>query len=200
VHFVEPLGASAFSFPPRAVELAERYAQLENRLRDAIDAVTSVVCPDCAMPCCRVHYCRETARNPWYRFVNRVAGPFAIPADWSTRRDAFGLGPRGCGIRAGRYVFCYSFNCRRLLEALGKDGRQAFQELSDLLLAVNRLPRGRLLHELRCAEEMSAEDLESVSRALADACSRLQDLLPGRGPGDRTASPLTPQADGRLAS
>jgi hypothetical protein len=197
VNFAEPPSPSTVSFPHRAVAIAERYSRLESDLREAIDAVATTVCAACEAPCCRVHYCRETARNPWYRFVNQVAGRFRVPADWETRRDAFGLGPRGCDIRSGRYVFCYSFNCRRLLAAVETGEREGFQALSDLLLTVNRLPRGRLLHELRRADDLDAEDLGAVNRALRHARRRLQRLRRRVFLVDRTSQTHPLQANGR---
>ncbi len=181
------------SFPPEARGLARRYAGLEAGLRRAIDRVAAAACPACPSPCCRVHYCRETARNPWYRFVHEAAGGAPPPPDWETRRDAFGLGPRGCEIRAGRYAFCYSYNCPRLLGTLPDSRRGAFQELSDLLLAVNRLPGGRLLHELADSHPLRPGDLEALDRSVAAAAQRLQDLL-SRFPADPTPASATGQA------
>jgi len=197
LHSAEPPSPSPASFPPGASALAESYARLEDDLRGAIDGVTARVCPDCDAPCCRAHYCRETARNPWYRLVNWTGCHFPVPADWGARRDPFGLGPRGCAIRSGRYVFCYSFNCRRVLAALEETSREEFQELSDLLLAVNRLPRGRFLHEVRRSEELTAEDLQAMDRALVAVRLRLSRLRPKLHLADRTSPPQPPQADGR---
>jgi hypothetical protein len=162
----------------QATAAARSYARLEVEVRRAIETLTARVCPGCASLCCRVTYCREAALNPWYAFVNRTAGRFALPADWSTRRDPFGLGPSGCDIRAGRYVFCTSYTCRRLREALPAGGpREAFQELSDLLLPANRLPGGRLLHELRRPEDLGRDDVGSIATAVARASERLRSLV-----------------------
>jgi hypothetical protein len=146
-------------------------------MRAVIDSVAAAVCPSCRSTCCRHHYCRPTARNPWYAFVNRLAGTFEVPDGWERRRDAFGLGSGGCRIRAGRYVFCYSYNCPRLLAALpGEPSRRAFEELSDLLLPSNRLPDGRLLHELRSGEQLTEEHLHHIETAAAAAARRLETL------------------------
>jgi len=176
VHSAARPSPSPVSFPPHAVAVAKGYAQLEGDLRAAIDAAAAGVCPTCQAPCCRAHYCRETARNPWYAFVNQVAGAFPVPPDWADRRDAFGLGPQGCAIRAGRYVFCYSYNCRRLLAAVTDGDRSAFQELSDALLAANRLPGGRFLHEMRRSDDLSTDDLQEVDRSVREARSRVRRL------------------------
>ncbi|MBI5018216.1 MAG: hypothetical protein HZB55_22350 [Deltaproteobacteria bacterium] len=149
-------------------------------MRAVIDSVAARVCPSCASPCCRYHYCRPTARNPWYAFVNHVAGTFEVPEDWERRRDAFGLGRGGCEIRAGRYVFCYSYNCPRMLAALpGDPARRAFEELSDLLLAANRLPEGRLLHELGPGDSLTSDHLRHIETATAAAARRLDPLTEG---------------------
>ncbi len=145
-------------------------------MRGCIDPVAGRVCPKCETPCCRVHYCRETARNPWYRFVGETAGGFAMPGDWLLRRDPFGLGDAGCSIRAGRYAFCYSYNCRRILESLPASARAVFQEVSDLLLAPNRLPGGRLLHEVRRPEELREQDLKCIAGEVTEALDRLPRL------------------------
>jgi hypothetical protein len=147
-----------------------------------------------------VHYCRETARNPWYAYVHRQAGLAAVPEDWRRRRTPFGLGPRGCEIRAGRYVFCYSYNCRRLLESLrGNGGREAFQQLSDLLLPVNRLPGGRLLHEPKTAGSLTAADLAHITTSVDLALARLTLLEPllVNAHDEPTAAPYTPQDSDR---
>lgn len=189
------------SFPPGADRVAEAYAALEGRLRRVIDRAASRVCPGCPSPCCRFWYCREVALNPWYAFVNRAAGSFRTPRDWSRRRDPFGLGAGGCAIRSGRYVFCYSYNCRRLLASLPSPAeRAAFEELSGLLLPVNRLPGGRLLSELRDPEDLSETDLGEMGRTLADAFRRLAELellLPGYV--DPTLPDQGPQGDPRSA-
>lgn len=163
----------------QARDVALRYAALERFVRRQIDRVAFVVCPRCGSPCCRSHYCRETGRNPWYRFVAETAGGFALPGDWAARRDPFGLGAGGCEIQAGRYVFCYSYNCPRLLSALPEAGRVPFQELSDLLLAANRLPGGRSLHEVRRLEELGTQDMEAIDREVQEALRRAE-VLTGR--------------------
>lgn len=141
-----------------------------------IDRVTREVCPTCPHPCCRGHYCRETIRNPWYALVRSEAAQPPFPPEYARRRDPFGLGSGGCEIRAGRYVFCYSFNCRRLLRSFASAQRvAAFQEISDLLLGVNRLPDGRLLHELRVAA-LDERALEHLTRALDNGWQRLAQL------------------------
>jgi hypothetical protein len=156
--------------------VARAYARLEALVRECIDPVAGRVCPTCPNPCCRGHYCRETARNPWYRFVGELAGGFEMPRDALLRRDPFGLGEAGCSIRAGRYAFCYSYNCRRILESLSCPARAAFQEVSDLLLAPNRLPGGRLLHEVRRCEEIGERDLLRIAREVTQALDRLPRL------------------------
>lgn len=162
---------------PAALRSARLYADLEGRMRAAIDRVAARVCPSCTSPCCRHPYCRATARNPWYAFVNSVAGEFVLPKEWERRKDPFGLGSGGCRIRAGRYIFCYSYNCPRLLAALpDEEARRAFQELSDLLLPANRLPDGRLLHELGSKDALTAEDIRHVERATAEALGRVEGL------------------------
>ncbi len=168
--------SSPDSFPPAARAVARAFARLEARVRDCIDPLAARVCPTCPNPCCRGHYCRETARNPWYRFVSELAGGFEMPRDWPLRRDPFGLGEGGCSIRAGRYVFCYSYNCRRILECLPSSARAAFQEVSDLLLGPNRLPGGRLLHEVRRRSEIGERDLRRIAREVAEALDRLPRL------------------------
>ncbi len=173
---------------------ARAYADLERALRDAIDPVTRRVCPQCPGSCCRAVYCRAAGRNPWYQWVRQVAAAGELAAGWERRRDPFGLGAGGCTVRAGRYVFCYSFNCRRLLEALpGSAARAAFQELSELLLPVNRLPGGRLLHELRRPEELTEADLRHLAGAVTVARSRLGEL-PSRFCTDGTPPGEGPQA------
>jgi len=153
-----------------ALRAARSYARLEAELRARIDRLTARVCPGCRSPCCRPVYCRKTFDNPWYRWVNRVCRPFVPPPEWRVTRQPFGLGPRDCEIRAGRYVFCYSFNCRRLLAALPEPGaRRAFQALSDLLLHPDRLPGGRRLHELGPGERLSRREVGAIDRALAEA-------------------------------
>jgi hypothetical protein len=153
------------------------YAELEERIRELIDSVAAEVCPACLSPCCRYHYCRPTARNPWYAFINEVAGSFAVPEEWERRRDPFGLGSGGCRIRAGRYVFCYSYNCPRLLAALpAGESRRAFVAVSELLLPANRLPGGRLLHELGEADGLTAKDLDHLASAVVDAGRQLEAL------------------------
>ncbi|MBE0618238.1 MAG: hypothetical protein IH608_09975 [Proteobacteria bacterium] len=182
------------SFPPGAKAIARAYASLEGGLRRVIDRVAAAACPRCASPCCRVHYCRETARNPWYRFVNETAGAFALPADWETRRDPFGLGARGCGIRAGRYAFCYSYNCPRLLATLQAHQRALFQELSDLALSVNRLPNGCLLHEIRTPKALGPAELAAIAMGIGEAGQRLADLENCLSARDPTPAPATRQA------
>lgn len=168
-------------------------------MRRLIDPVTAAVCPACPLPCCRFWYCREVARNPWSAFVNRVAGGFRVPGDWDRRRDPFGLGDAGCAVRAGRYVFCYSYNCRRILGALpSADAREAFREVSELLLPANRLPEGRLLSELGDPAALSAADLDAVARALTDAERRLAALARRLDPpGDPTVAVSDPQGGSR---
>lgn len=180
--------------------MAARYGALEGALRRVIDALGGTVCAPCPSPCCRVHYCRQTALNPWYRLVSRVAVGFRLPPDWEIRRDPFGLGPGGCEIRGGRYLFCYSYNCRRLLAALpGEEARQTWQEWSDLLLPVNRLPGGQFLHELRDPGALRSRDLSWMGARLDEAGERMKGLA---GRLARWVAPVPsrcgPHAEGRL--
>lgn len=176
-----------------------RYAELERRLRRTIDGLTRRVCPACPRPCCRAVYCRETLRTPWYAWVRRLAGGGPVPPDWARRRDPFGVGATGCELRAGRYVFCYSFNCRRLLSALpDADARRALQALSDALLPAHRLPGGRLLHEVRALAQLDREDLAHIETCLDAAAARLpgwERRLAGVLPPDRTPPAPGGQAD-----
>ena len=55
---------------------------------------------------------------------------------------------------------------------------EAFQELSDLLLPANRLPGGRLLHELSQGKSLSTADLRHILREIEQAARRLVELLP----------------------
>lgn len=191
---------SSSTFSPAWTELARRYAAVEERVRRSVEALTSRVCPRCPSPCCRACYCRESALNPWYSFVGTVAGRFRPPPDWRTRRHPFGLGAEGCEIRAGRYVFCSSYTCRRLREALPeKSRREAFQELSDLLLPANRLPGGLLLHELRDPAALDYRARRHLDEALAEARRRLPRLAAEAGllpEVDATARRRLPQATG----
>lgn len=171
-------------------------------MRRIIDRWTAAVCRGCPSPCCRFWYCREVARNPWSAFVNRAAGTFRVPDDWECRRDAFGLDGTGCAVRAGRYVFCYSYNCRRLLGALpSDDAREAFREVSELLLPANRLAGGRLLSELADPRDLSAADLDGIGRAVARASRRLAALERRLGRlFDPTVPVAAPQGDRRSVS
>ena len=99
-----------------------------------------------------------------------------MPRDALLRRDPFGLGEAGCSIRAGRYAFCYSYNCRRILEPLSSSARVAFREVSDLLLGPNRLPGGRLLHEVGRCSEIGERDLLHIAREVTEALDRLPRL------------------------
>ncbi|MHB8763842.1 MAG: hypothetical protein ACYDA8_05830 [Deferrisomatales bacterium] len=190
---------SAPYLPSSYRPVAVAYARLEARVRMSIDALGRRVCPGCPSPCCRVQYCRATARNPWYAFVAQAGGLPPLPADWAERRDPFGLAADGCWVRAGRYVFCYSYNCRRLLEALPAGApRRAFQDLSDLLLVPNRLPAGRLLHELGSPGALGLADVESIGRAVVEAEARLPRLEAALAAFiDPTPPPPGRQAHGR---
>ncbi len=148
-------------------------------MRVVIDRVGGRVCPGCGRLCCRGHYCRATALNPWYGFVHRSAGGPELPADAATRRDPFALGARGCELRAGRYVFCYSYNCPLIRSFVAERGvGDVFQELSDLLLPANRLPGGRLLHERTMGEVLTAADLRHILTEVERAARRLEQLRP----------------------
>ncbi len=172
--------------------MARRYARLEARLRDVIDPWARKACPECGRSCCRGAYCRATLRNPWYAFVRSEAGGAPLPA--AAGEDPFGLGPRGCEVRAGRYVYCYSYNCPRLLGVVPAGRRRAFQDASDLLRAVNRLPGGRLLHELRDPADLSPADLSAIGAACDRALERLARLAETVGSPDRTPPETAPQA------
>jgi hypothetical protein len=148
-------------------------------MRAVIDPVAGRVCPGCGRLCCRGHYCRVTAANPWYGLVHRVGGGAPLPADAATRRDPFALGPGGCELRAGRYTFCYSYNCPLIRTYTVERGvGDAFQEFSDLLLPANRLPGGRLLHELGAGGDLSLADLRHIRTAVAGAVRRAGQLRP----------------------
>ncbi len=189
------MASPEFPFLPRARPVARRYARLEARLRDVIDPWARVACPACGRSCCRVAYCRATLDNPWYAFVRGEAGGAPLPADAAERKDPFGLGPRGCAVRAGRYVYCYSYNCPRLLGVVPAGSRRrAFRDASDLLRVVNRLPGGRLLHELRDPADLSPRDLSAIDAACGRALERLARLAETVGSPNRTPQETASQA------
>jgi hypothetical protein len=129
--------------------------------------------------------------------VNRITGGYSPPPDWAQCREPFALGGSGCRLRAGRYVFCYSYNCpsiRQFVEGCGVASR--FQELSELLLAANRLPGGRLLHEVRRDGDVTHEDLQHIGREVDRSLGRLADLeLPLEAAIDRNATARGRQAE-----
>ncbi|HSH68591.1 MAG TPA: hypothetical protein VK997_01645 [Deferrisomatales bacterium] len=195
---VEETSTSPWWDSSEAVAAAGAYARLERQLRGVIDRVGRRVCPGCGRLCCRGYYCRATAVNPWYAFVHRSAGGAELPADAAIRRDPFALGARGCELRAGRYVFCYSYNCPLIRSFVGERGvGDVFQEVSDLLLAANRLPGGRLLHERAATDVLTAADLRHILAEVEGAARRLEQLRPYL---ERALDPNAPARDPQVGS
>ncbi len=157
--------------------VSRRYVALERAIRRAIDRVAAPVCSRCDRVCCRAAYCRNTLINPWYRYLfEHFQREKAIP--WERRNPPPGLGPTGCIILAGRYAYCYAYNCRVILASLEFDARgRAFQELSDLLknIGLNFFGR-RHLTDVRDWKEITLPRLERLNQKIEEGTKRFDAL------------------------
>jgi hypothetical protein len=114
------------------LQCGNRYVTLERRVRQAIDRIVFPICSSCNRICCRAAYCRETRRNPWYYFL--FTQFIKQDIDWEKTSAPPGLGRNGCEIRAGRYAYCYAYNCQAVLISLKTDQeRSYFKELSEII-------------------------------------------------------------------
>ena len=159
------------------MKTGERYVILEREIRSLIDTIVSPVCSVCSRVCCQASYCRETLRNTWYHFLfERFGNDGAIP--WSRRVPPPGLGQRGCVIRAGRYAYCYAYNCRAIREKLGTAERiNCFQQISDLLKDIGLNFYGkRHLTDLRSWNDITPERLEGLRKKIEEGTARYHKL------------------------
>jgi hypothetical protein len=121
------------------IETVAAYGRLEEEIRGRMTALCAPVCARCAMPCCRIHFCRESLESP---FLTSVRTRFAPDAQWDS---AVGwLTPHGCRLSAGRPPVCYEFLCRSL-EAHQPTPlhREALRLLSKLMAHAGASARGR---------------------------------------------------------
>ncbi len=157
-------------------EVSQRYVTLEKGVRAVIDRVVSPICSGCERVCCRPSYCRETLRNPWYHYLFETYG--AVKLEWERRDRPPGLGPTGCVIRAGRYAYCYAYNCRAVLSSLGSaEAREAFQGISDILkdVGLNFLGK-RHLTDLRDWKDVTSPRLLELDKKIEEGTGRFHEL------------------------
>jgi len=153
------------------------YVTLEREIRIAIDHVVGPVCAVCQRVCCKASYCQRTLRNPWYRFLFKTFNKKKGLA-WERREPPPGLGAKGCEIRAGRYAYCYSYNCRKVLSSLETDeARKTFQEISDILKNVGLNFMGkRHLTDVRDWQEITPERLRALNKKIEEGTKRFHEL------------------------
>jgi|GEM_PF-2110640 len=157
--------------------VAGDYVNLEREIRMVIDRVVGPVCSKCRRICCKASYCQRTQRNPWYRFLFETFHEEKGIA-WGRREPPPGLGPNGCEIRAGRYAYCYAYNCRDVLSSLESDeAREIFQEISDILknIGLNFLGK-RHLTDVKDWREITPERLRALSKKIEEGTKRFYRL------------------------
>jgi len=172
-------------------KVSERYVKLEKAIRGVIDRVVSPVCSSCTKICCKASYCRRTLRNPWYLFLIERYGD-GTEIEWERSYPPPGLGPNGCMIRAGRYAYCYAYNCRVILKSLGsEEARRYFKEISDLLKNAGLNFAGhKHLTDVRDWREITLPRLEMLDEKIEEGTKRFLKLCsllfigePGELPG-----------------
>ncbi len=158
-------------------EVSAHYVRLEKEIRQVIDQIVSPLCSTCSRVCCKASYCRRTLTHPWYRFLFERYGD-GVKIAWERREPPPGLGPKGCVIRAGRYAYCYVYNCRAILESLGSEERKnAFQELSDLLKDIGLNFAGkRHLTDVRSWKEITLPRLEKLDKKIEEGTKHFNEL------------------------
>ena len=158
-------------------ECGHRYVALERRVRQAIDRVVSPVCSSCIRVCCKAAYCRETPKNPWYYFLfTQFSGGKDI--DWKKADPPPGLGRNGCEIRAGRYAYCYAYNCRAVLMSLKTDQeRNYFRKLSEILKDIGlNFADKRHLTDIRNWDDITLARLLSLNERIKEGETRFAEL------------------------
>ena len=159
------------------METAERYIALEREIRFVVDTIVAPVCSVCTRVCCQASYCRETLRNPWYRFLFEYFGNGqGVP--WDRQNPPPGLGSEGCVIRSGRYAYCYAYNCRAICKSLGSTERiECFQQISDLLKDIGlHFAEKRHLTDIRTWKDITPERLERLGKKIEEGAVRFQRL------------------------
>ncbi len=162
---------------PLLMDVGQRYVHLEQEIRTVIDKIVAPVCSTCAQVCCQPSYCRETLRNPWYLFLHKQFGD-SRNISWERRNPPPGLGPKGCVIRAGRYAYCYAYNCRMIREQIGSEKQiSVFQEISDLLKNLGLCFAGkRHLTDVRSWVEITPERLNRLNKKIEEGTARFHEL------------------------
>ena len=157
--------------------VAAHYESLERGIRGVIDEVVGPICSTCTRVCCKVSYCRRTLRNPWYRYLfEAYDDPEKI--SWDGGESPPGLGPNGCVITAGRYAYCYAYNCRAVLNSLkSSEARKVFQEISDILknIGLNFMGK-RHLTDVKCWQEITPERLRVFDKKIEEGTERFRKL------------------------
>jgi hypothetical protein len=133
--FYDGLGVEVIEY----IETVATYGRLEGEIRGCMTALCGPVCTRCAMPCCRIDFCRESLESP---FLTSVRARFAPDAQWNPA--AGWLTPHGCRLSVGRPPVCYEFLCHNL-EAHQPTPlhREALQLLSKLMTHAGACARGR---------------------------------------------------------
>lgn len=112
--------------------------------------------------------------------------------EWERSYSPPGLGPNGCMIRAGRYTYCYAYNCRMILKLLGSErAKRYFQGISDILKDVGLNFAGkRHLTDVRDWREITLPRLEMLDKKIEEGTKRFLELYsplsinePGELPG-----------------
>ena len=97
---------------------------------------------------------------------------------WGRSIPPPGLGEEGCNIRAGRYAYCYAYNCRAVLSSLkSNEARKIFQEISDILknIGLNFMGK-RHLTDAREWREITPERLLVLNEKIEEEKEHFQKL------------------------
>lgn len=91
-------------------QLAEAYAQVEERMHRLIAGLSARHCSVCRTPCCKPMHCSSLLSSPWLRLVAAQRG---VKID-KTCEEVHFLGEAGCTLPAGRPIQCTAYVCPEL--------------------------------------------------------------------------------------
>ena len=140
--------------------LFEKYAAIEQAVRELWPRAFFDACAKCTSICCRPHMADEVLHSTWLsHLADATHGP-----GWHLKNQnskCVALTESGCMLKAGKPPFCFSFYCDGLLASAPPFVLVSYLFLSFILTDLCRLNKRRNLLELTREEiENSTEIIE----------------------------------------
>ncbi len=142
----------------------ERYADLENRVRELVEEKCRPLCLTCTCFCCDAIICSEAVESPFLKRVHQQADRYSEKNGFTSKT--------GCTLKQGRPPVCYEYFCDnhfyyqpddqhvKVLKVLGALLNHSIQN------AMGEIPLTEIMDE----QQLDQADFATLEKQLEESC------------------------------